>query len=120
MTTTLREEPTLPVDFPLPKPVSIHTAVLDRDGSACRLCGKAVQPGDGELVNVRPGLPAGEMAELQIVLGCHACGAAAHYAVKYGATEESSRVQRTLRLLQFLYLENCQIAQTLPLRAVKS
>lgn len=120
MTTTFCEEPTLPAEFPLPKPVSVRTAVIDRDGSTCRLCGKRDLGENVELVNVRPGIQAGETAELQIVLGCHACGAAAHYAAKYAATDESSRVQRTLRLLRFLYLENCQIAKTLPLRAVKS
>ncbi|KUG57798.1 hypothetical protein AVL63_04545 [Nesterenkonia jeotgali] len=117
MTTTLCEEPTLPADFPLPKPVSIRAAVIGRDGSICRLCGDRVQSEGLSLVNVRPGMQAGELAELQIVLGCEECAAAADVAV-HGRSSAVNR--RTMRLLAFLYLENCQIAQTLPLRAVKS
>lgn len=117
MTTTFCEEPTLPAEFPLPKPVSVRTAVIDRDGSTCRLCGKRDLGENVELVNVRPGVQAGELAELQIVVGCDPCRSAAVYAASGDST---SRTRRTMRLLAFLYLENCQIAQTLPLRAVKS
>ncbi|WP_157075472.1 hypothetical protein [Nesterenkonia jeotgali] len=97
--------------------MSIRAAVIGRDGSICRLCGDRVQSEGLSLVNVRPGMQAGELAELQIVLGCEECAAAADVAV-HGRSSAVNR--RTMRLLAFLYLENCQIAQTLPLRAVKS
>lgn len=121
MTTALREEPTLPAAFPLPKPVDSRTAVIDRDGTSCRLCGKTVQSDPIPLVNCRPGKAAGEWPELQMALACFGCASdvsAARRAAGGEAADAPRRERIVLRLLTLLYLENCQMAEVQPLRVV--